>query len=56
MFKKLEIHLNEWNVILIYYVIGFQNIKNYNYFKNFFKNLKIVIFKYIFLSYFLYVL
>jgi hypothetical protein len=43
--------LNEWNVILIYYVMDFFKSKK----KNLFKHLKIII-KKILLQYFLYVL
>ncbi len=35
--------LNEWNVILIYYVMNFFNPKFYNYFKSPFKHLKLII-------------
>jgi hypothetical protein len=37
---KTKNPLNEWNVILTYYVMDYSNFKNYNYFKsllNYFK-------------------
>jgi hypothetical protein len=33
MFKKLKIHLNEWNVILIYYVMDFLKFEKLYIFK-----------------------
>jgi len=40
---KTKDPLNEWNVILIYYVMDFLNPKNCNYLKSPFKHLKIII-------------
>jgi len=37
--------VSEYNVILIYYVMGFFNPKNQNYFKSLFKHLNFIIFK-----------
>jgi hypothetical protein len=31
---KTKNPLNEWNVILTYYVMDYSNFKNYNYFKS----------------------
>jgi hypothetical protein len=42
---KTKDPLKEWNVILIYYVMDFLNPINYNYLKNLFKHLKIILFK-----------
>jgi hypothetical protein len=40
---KTKDPLNEWNVILIYYVMDFLKSQKYNYFKSPFKHLKIII-------------
>jgi len=40
---KTKDPLNEWNVILIYYVMDFLKSQKYNYFKSPFKHLKLII-------------
>jgi len=41
--KKTKDPLNEWTVILIYYVVDFSKSQNYNYFKILFKLSKLII-------------
>jgi hypothetical protein len=40
LFLEINVALNEWNMILIYYIITYQGLKNCNIFKSSFKHYK----------------